>query len=67
MNYKYFLFTFFFCLSTVVKAEISILLDDIEVREPISSPIEAYDPNENSYPDPFTDDQIFLKLIKTII
>ena len=61
MNFKYFLFTFF-RLSTVVKAEISILLNDIGVREPISSPITAYDPNGNSYPDPFIDDQIILEI-----
>ena len=64
MNYKYFLFIIFFCITTVVKAEIFTLLDDIGAREPINSPIEAYDPNGNSYPDPFTDDQIILEISK---
>ena len=54
----------FFCLTAVAKAEISILIDDIGEREPISSPIESYDPNVNSYPDPFIDDQIILEINK---
>ena len=49
----------------------SFLLADIEIqdiyigeREPITSPISQYDPEINSYPNPFYDDQITLIIDK---
>ena len=49
----------------------SFLLADSEIndiyigeREPIISPIPQYDPEINSYPNPFNDDQIILTIDK---
>ena len=33
-------------------------------REPITTPIPEYDPDSNSYPNPFNDDQIILTIDK---
>ncbi len=51
-----FLFTF-----SPAQAEIELLLN-IGDREPIMKPIDTYDKEGNSYPDPFHDDKILLEI-----
>ncbi len=51
-----FLFTFSFA-----QADIELLLN-IGDREPIMKPIDAYDKEGNSYPDPFHNDEILLEI-----
>ena len=61
---KYFLFLIFLSFSSVLQAAEQILFQEIGDKVPINSPIEEYDPSENSYPDPFSDDQILLVINK---
>ena len=61
---KYFLFIVLLFLSNPLFAEITGLHLQIGNKEPITSPIDSYDPNVNSYPDPFKDDQILFVINK---
>ena len=56
---KYFLFIVLLFLSNPLFAEITDLHLQIGNKEPITSPIDSYDPNINSYPDPFNIDWFF--------
>ena len=47
-----------FFLPTAASGEITVSLEEIGERMPISSPIEGFDSNSNSYVDPFEDDPI---------
>ena len=61
---KYFLFIVLLFLSNPLFAEITDLHLQIGNKEPITSPIDSYDPNINSYPDPFKDDPILFVINK---
>ena len=54
----------FFALPTILFADLDINSLEIGGKEPINEPISGYDNDTNSYPDPFSEDQIFLHQVK---
>ena len=64
MTIKNILLFIFLLLPSFLSANSEI--NDIYIgdREPITSPIPEYDPESNSYPNPFNDDQIILTIDK---
>ena len=57
------LFTFVF-LTNLINAENYIENYEIKDRQPINEPIESYNPELNSYPNPFPDDKVILVIDK---
>ncbi len=57
-------FLIFFCLTYPVYADFDINMLKIGERQPINYPTESYDPNINSYPDPFYEDEILFTIDK---
>ena len=43
-------------------ADSTLTFENIGERVPIMSPLDEYDPESNSYPDPFSSDQILLTI-----
>ena len=64
MNKK-FLFIIYFILLNYAYADFNIKSLKIGEREPIDIPIDGYDPNSNSYPDPYLDDKILFTIDKS--
>ena len=53
---------FFLTFSVSVFAEYDLELLEINERMPITKPINGYDEVKNSYPDPFSDDEIIFTI-----
>ena len=62
MTKKIILLIFFTLNASISNADFDFLSPDIPERQPINSPITAYDPNMNSYPDPFFEDEIIFTI-----
>ncbi len=56
----YILIIIFFYASLPVQADVTLL--KIGNKEPITSPIELYDEETNSYPDPFVNDEVLFEI-----
>jgi len=59
---KIILLIFFTLSGSISNAEFDFLSLDIPERQPINSPITTYDPDMNSYPDPFSKDKIIFTI-----
>ena len=59
---KIILLIIFTLYASISNAELDLLSLDIPERQPIKSPITTYDPNTNSYPDPFSEDKIIITI-----
>ncbi len=59
---KIILLIFFTLNGSISNAEYDFLSLDIPERKPINSPITTYDPDMNSYPDPFSKDEIIFTI-----
>ena len=64
MFYKIIIFLINIFLTNLVYAENYIENYEIKDRQPINEPIGSYDPEINSYPDPYPDDKILLVIDK---
>ena len=64
MFYKIIIFLTNIFLANLVYAENYIENYEIKDRQPINEPIGSYDPEINSYPDPYPDDEILLVIDK---
>ena len=62
MFIKIVIFLFYLLFSLPVIAEFDLEMLKIGERQPINSPIDSYDPAENSYPDPYADDEILFTI-----
>ena len=59
---KIILLLFFTLNGSISNADFDLLSLDIPERQPINSPINNYDPDMNSYPDPFSKDEIIFTI-----
>ena len=48
--------------ASISYAEFDFLSLDIPERQPINTPVVSYDPSNNSYPDPFFEDEIIFTI-----
>ena len=58
------LFIFLYFIIFINSAYADFDLNDLKIgdKEPINEPIDIYDPNKNSYPDPFSEDEILFSI-----
>ena len=61
---KKYLVLFFLILNYPAYADFDIKSFEIGERQPLLTPTDEYDPNLNSYPDPFSDDEILFTIDK---
>ena len=59
---KIFIFLFFINFINSAYADFDLNTLKIGDKEPINEPIDIYDPSKNSYPDPFSDDEILFSI-----
>ncbi len=62
MNKKIVLLTFLLLSNDLVNADQNFNLPEIGEREPLNQPISEYDPDTNSYPDPFYNDEVLFTI-----
>ncbi len=62
MNKSIFLLIFLLIIPKFTYADISNISKNIGNKEPINAPIDGYDPNSNSYPDPYPNDPVLISI-----